>query len=161
MADRPPGVRRVFTRHGDNLDHLFRRKSGGRARAWVIGQGLHHPGGERFVTALVGFSLRQPGGEGAPPPAPHLYRPAMEAHLAHDVALGSSRLQRSKNLGAPHQTLGTDLTACHLLQAGPLSCSQLHSGGYRGGWCNGGGHTSILSAELGYFCSYGTIPLSV
>jgi hypothetical protein len=82
----------MLTRHGDNLDDLFRRKSGGRARAGVIGQGLHDHGGKRFVTALVGFHLRQLGGEGTPPPAPHLYRPAIEVHLAHDVALGGSCL---------------------------------------------------------------------
>ena len=67
MADGPPGIRRVFTRHRDNLDNLFRRKGGGRARAWVIGQGLHDHRGEGFVTAPVGFHLLQLGGEGAPP----------------------------------------------------------------------------------------------
>jgi hypothetical protein len=94
MADGPPGIRRVFTGYGDNLDNLFRGKSGGRARAWAIGQGLHNPGGERFVTALVSFQLLQLGGEGAPPPAPYLYRSAIEVHLTHDVALGSSCPQR-------------------------------------------------------------------
>jgi hypothetical protein len=37
MADGPPGIRWVFTPHGDNLDNLFCRKGGGRTRAWVIG----------------------------------------------------------------------------------------------------------------------------
>jgi hypothetical protein len=150
MADWPPGIRWVFTRHGDNLDNLFRCKGGGGARAWVIGQGLHNQGGERFVTALVGFHLLQFGGEGAPPPAPHLYRPAIEVHLAHDVALIASRLQCQKNLGTPHQTLGTGLTASNLFQAGPLSCGQLHPGRDSGRRRNGGGHTSILSEELGH-----------
>ena len=151
MADGPPGIRRVFTRHGDNLDNLFRRQSGGGTRTWVIGQDLHKHGGAHFITALVGFSLRQLGGEGAPPSAPHLYRPAIEVHLAHDVALIDSRLQCQKNLGAPHQTLGTGLTACKLFQAGPLSCGSLHLGGDRGRRRNGGGHTSLLSEELGLF----------
>ena len=111
MADGPPGIHRVFTRHGDNLDDLLRRKSGWRARAGVIGQGLRNQGGERFVTALLGFHLLQLGGEGTPPPAPHLYRPAIEVHLAHDVALVGSRLEGQKNLGASHQTLGAGLTA--------------------------------------------------
>jgi hypothetical protein len=93
MTDGPPRIHRVFTRHGDNLDDLFRRKRGGRARAGVIGQSLHDHGGERFVTALLGFHLLQLGGEGTPPPTPHLYRPAIEVHLAHDVALGDSRFQ--------------------------------------------------------------------
>ena len=35
MTDGPPGIRWVFTRHGDNLDNLFCRKGGGRPRAWV------------------------------------------------------------------------------------------------------------------------------
>ena len=151
MADGPPGICWVFTRHGDHLDNLFRRKGGGGARAGVISQGLHHHGGERFVTALVGFHLLQVGGEGAPPPAPHLYRPAIEVHLAHDVALIHSRLQCQKNLGAPHQTLGTGLTAYTLFQAGPLSCGHLYPGGDGGRRRNGGGHTSILSEELGHF----------
>jgi len=94
MADGPPGIRRVFTRDRDNLDNLFRRKSGGRARAWVIGQGLHDHGAERFVTALVGFQLCQLGGKGEPPLAPYPYRPAIEVHLAHHVALIGSRFQR-------------------------------------------------------------------
>ena len=126
MADGPPGIRRVFTRHGDNLDNLFRRQGGRRARTWMIGQGPHNHGGERFVTALVGFHLCQLGDEGAPPPAPHLDRPAIEVHLAHDVALGDS-------------------------QAGPLSCGHLHPGGDGGRRRNGAGHTSILSEERGYF----------
>jgi hypothetical protein len=151
MTDGPPGIPRVFTRHGDNLDDLFRRKSGGCARAGVIGQGLHNHGGERFVTALVGFYLLQFGGEGAPPSAPHLDRPAIEVHLAHDVALVGSRLEGQKNLGAPHQTLGAGLTADNLLQAGPLSCGQLHPGGDGRKRRNSGGHKSILSEELGHF----------
>jgi hypothetical protein len=36
MADGPPGIRRIFTRHRDNLDQLCRRKGGGSARAGVI-----------------------------------------------------------------------------------------------------------------------------
>ena len=151
MADGPPGLRWVFTRHGDNLDDLFRRQRGGRARAGVIGQGLHDHGGERLVIALVGFHLLQLGGEGAPPPAPHLYRPAIEGHLAHDVALGGSRLEGQKNFDAPHQTLGAGLTAGNVLQAGPLSCGQLHPGGDGRKRRNSGGHTSILSEELGHF----------
>jgi hypothetical protein len=125
MADGPPGIRRVFTRHGDNLDNLFCRKGSGCPRAWVISEGLHDHRGEGFVTAPVGFHMLQLRGEGAPPPAPHLYRPAIEVHLAHDVALGGSRLEGQKNLGPPYQTLRTGLTTGNLLQAGPLSCSQL------------------------------------
>ena len=151
MTDGPPRIHRVFTRHGDNLDDLFRRKRGGRARAGVIGQSLHDHGGERFVTALLGFHLLQLGGEGTPPPTPHLYRPAMDVHLAHDVALGGSRLEGQKHLGAPHQTLGAGLTADNLLQAGPLSCGQLPSGGDGRKRRNSGGHKSILSEELGHF----------
>jgi hypothetical protein len=111
MADGPPGIRRGFTRDRDNLDNLFRRKSGGRARAWVSGQGLHDQGAERFVTALVGCQLRQRGGKGEPPLAPHPYRPALEGHLAHHVALMGSRCQRQQHLGTSHQTLGTGLTS--------------------------------------------------
>ena len=151
MADGPPGSRWVFTRHGDNLDDLFRRKRGGRARAGVIGQSLHDHGGERFVTAFLGFHLLQLGGEGTPPPPPHLYRPAMDVHLAHAVALGGPRLEGQKHRGAPHQTLRAGLTADHLLQAGPLSCGQLHSGGDGRKRRNSGGHKSILSEELGHF----------
>ena len=151
MADGPPGIRRGFTRHGDHLDQLFRRQGGGGARARVLGQGLHQHGGERFVTTLVGFHLLQWGGEGAPPPAPHLDRPAIAGHLAHDVALMDSRRQCQQQLGAPHQTLGTGLTAGHLFQAGPLSCGQLHTGGDGGRRRHGGGHTSILSEERGHF----------
>ena len=66
MADGSPGIRRVFTRHGDNLDNLFRRKGGKRARAGLIGQGPLNHGGERFVTALVGVPLCQLGDEDAP-----------------------------------------------------------------------------------------------
>jgi hypothetical protein len=151
MADGPPGIRWVFTRHGDNLDHLFCRKGGGRPRAWGIGEGLHDYRGEGFVTASVGFYLLQLSGAGAPPPAPHVYRPTIEVQLAHDVALGGSRLEGQKNLGPPHQTLGTGLTAGNLLQAGPLSCGQLDPGGDGEQGCNSGGHTSFLSQELGHF----------
>jgi hypothetical protein len=151
MADGPPGIGGVFTRHGDNLDNLFCRKGGGRTRAWVIGSGLHDSRGEDCVTAPVGFHWLQLRGEGAPPPAPHLYCPAIEVQLAHDVALGGSRLESQKNLGAPHQTLGTGLTAGNLLQAGPLSCGQLYPGGDGERRCNNGGHTSILSQEFGHF----------
>jgi|RhiMetdeSRZDD1v2_1073273.scaffolds.fasta_scaffold92029_5 hypothetical protein len=145
MADGPPGIRWGFTRPGDNLDNLFCRKGGGRTRAWGIGEGLHDHRGAGFVTASVGFYLFQLRGEGAPPPAPQLYRPAIEVHLAHAVAQGGSRLAGQKNLGPPHQTLGTRLTAGNLLQAGPLSCGQLDPGGDGEQRCNSGGHTSILS----------------
>ena len=145
MADGPPGIRRVFTRDRDNLDNLFRRKGGGRAWAWVIGQGLYHHGAERFVTALVGFKLRQLGGKGEPPLAPRPYCPAIEVHLAHHVALIGSRLQRQQNLGTSHQTLGAGLTSDNLLQTGSLSCRQLHPGG------NGRGHMSILAGGLSHF----------
>lgn len=151
MADGPPGIRRVFTRHGDNLDNLFRRKSGGGTRTWVIGQALHKHGGEHFITTLVGFYLSQFGGEGAPPSAPHLDRLAIEMHLAHDMALSDPRLQGQQNRGPPRQTLGASLTAGNLLQAGSLSCSQLYPGRDRGKWRNSGNHTSILSEELGHF----------
>ena len=151
MADGPPGIHRVFTCHCNNLDDLFRRKRGGRARAGVIGQGLHDHGGECFVTALVSFHLLQLGGEGTPPPAPHLYRPAIEVHLAHNVALVGSRREGQKNLGASHQTLGAGLTADNLLQASPLSCGQLYPGGDGGKRRNSGGHKSILSEERAPF----------
>jgi hypothetical protein len=57
MADGPPGLLRIFTRDCDNLDNLFRRKSGWRARAWAIGQSLHDDRGERFIRAPSGFKL--------------------------------------------------------------------------------------------------------
>jgi hypothetical protein len=151
MADGPPGIRRVFTRHRDDLDHLFRRQRGRRARAGVIGQRLHDQRGVHFLMVLIGFNRLQLGGKRAPSPAPGVYRPAIEAHLARHVALVGSRLQRSKHLGTPYQPLGTRLPARHLLQAGPLSCRQLHSGGYRGGWRQGGGPTQLLSGALGSF----------
>jgi hypothetical protein len=151
MADGPPRIRGVCTRHGDNLDHLFCRQGGGRTRAWVIGEGLHDHRGEGFVTTPVGFHVLQLRGEGAPPSAPHVDRPAIEVHLAHDVALGGSRLQGQKNLGPPHQTLGTGLTAGHLLHAGPLSCGQLYPGGDGEQRRNSAGHTSSLSQEFGHF----------
>src|SRR5438093_8790683 len=112
---------------------------------------LFRSSGERFLTPLVGFHRLQRGGEGAPPPAPHLDRPAIEVHLAHDVALIGSCLQGQKNLGASHQPLGTGLTAGNLLQAGPLAGGQLPPGGDGGRRRNGGGHTSILSEELRHF----------
>ena len=145
MADGPTGIRRVFTRDRDHLDKLSRRKSGRRARAGVIGQGRHDHGAERFVTALVGFQLRQLGGKGEPPLAPHPYRPAIEVHLAHHVALIGSRFQRQQNLGTSHQTLGPGLTSYNLLQTGSLSCRQLHPGG------NGRSHMSILAGGLRHF----------
>ena len=141
MANRPPGICWVFTRYGDNLDNLFCRKGGGRTGAWGIGSGLHDHGGEGFVTASGGFYLLQLRGEGAPPPAPHLYRPAIEVALAHDVALGGSRREGQKNLSPPHQTLGTGLTTGKLLQAGPLSCAQLYSRGDGERRRNSSGHT--------------------
>jgi hypothetical protein len=145
MADGPPGILRVFTCHSDNLHDLFRRKRGRRARTGVIGQGLHDHGGERFVTACVGFHLLQLGGKGTPPSAPHLDRAAIE------VALGGSRLEGQKDLGASHQTLGAGLTAGNLLQAGPLSCGQLHPGRVRRQQRNSGSHKSILLEEFGHF----------
>jgi hypothetical protein len=111
MADGPSGICWVFTRDRHNLDNLFRRKRGRRAWAGVIGQGLHDRGAERFVTALVGFKLRQLGSQGEPSSAPYPYRLAIEVHLAHDVALIGSRLQRQQHLGTSHQTLGTGLTS--------------------------------------------------
>jgi len=72
-------------------------------------------------------------------------------HLAHDVALGGSRLEGQQNLGAPHQTLGAGLAADNLLQAGSLSCGQLYPGGDGGKRRNSSGHKSILSGELGHF----------
>jgi hypothetical protein len=122
MAEGPPGIGGVFTRPGDHRDHLCCRKGGGRPRAWVIGSGLHDDRGEDLVTAPVGCHGLQLRGEDAPPPAPHVYWPAIEGQLAHAVALGGSRLESPKNLGPPPQTLGPGLTAGHLLQAGPLSC---------------------------------------
>ena len=151
MADGPPGLRWVFTRHGDNLDNLFCRKGGGRPRAGVIGESLHDYRGEDFVTAPVGFHLLQLRGKGTPSPTPHWYRPAIEVQLAHDVALGGARLEGQQNLGPPHQTLGTGLTAGKLLQAGPLSCGQLYPGGDGERRRNSGGHKSILSQESGHF----------
>ena len=141
MADRPSAIRGVFTRHGDNLDNLCCRKGGRRTRAWVIGEGLHDDRGEAFGTAPVGFHLLQLRGEGAPPSAPRLYRPAIEVQLAHDVALGGSRREGQKNLSPPHQTLGTGLTAGDLLQAGPLSCGQLYPRGDGERRRNSSGHT--------------------
>ena len=94
MADGPTGIRRVFTRDRDHLDKLFRRKSGRRARAGVIGQSLHDHRGEHFIMAPIGFNLLQLGGKREPSLAPCVYRPAIEAHLARHVALVGSRLQR-------------------------------------------------------------------
>ena len=111
MADGPPGIRRVFTRDRDNLDNLFRRKSGGRAWAGVIGQGLYDYGAERCVTALVGVQLLPLGGQGEPPAAPHPYRLALEVPLAQHVALLGPRLQRPQHRGPLPQTLGTGLTS--------------------------------------------------
>ena len=103
MAAGPPGICRVFPRHRNHLDNLFRRKRGGRAWAGVIGQGLHDHGAERFVTALVGFQLLQLEGQGEPPAAPYPYRLALEVHLAHHVALRGARLQRQQGIvsGSP------------------------------------------------------------
>jgi hypothetical protein len=93
MADGPPGSRRVFTGHRDKLDNLFRRKGGGRPRAWVIGQSCPNHGGERLVTIPVDFHLRQLGSKGEPSLAPRLHRPTIEVELAHHLALVGSRLQ--------------------------------------------------------------------
>ena len=92
MADGPPGIRRVFTRHRDNLDNLVRRKRGRRARAGVIGPRLHDHRGAHFLMAPIGCNLLQLGGKRAPSPAPWVYRPAMKAHVARHVALVGSRL---------------------------------------------------------------------
>jgi hypothetical protein len=151
MADGPPGILRVFPCHSDNVHDLFRRTRGRRARAGVSGQGLHAHGGERFGTACVGFHLRQLGGQGTPPSAPHRDRAALEVHLAPDVALGGSRREGQKALGASHQTLGASLTAGHRLQAGPLSCGPLHPGRDGRQQRNSGSHTSILLEEFGHF----------
>ena len=94
MADGPPGIRRIFTRDRDNLDNLFRRKSGWRARARVISQSLRNHRGERFIRSPIGFQLLQLGGQSTPSLAPCVYRPAIEAHLARHVALVGSHLQR-------------------------------------------------------------------
>jgi hypothetical protein len=132
MADGPPGIRGIFTRDCDNLADLFRRKRGRRARAGVIGQSRHEHRGERFIMAPIGFYLLELGGQCEPSLAPCMYRLTIEAHLPRHVALGGSRLQRSKNLGTPYQPLGTCLPAHNLLQASPLSCCELHPGGYHG-----------------------------
>jgi len=94
MTNGPSGIRRRFTRDRDNLDNLFRRKNGRRARARMIGQSLLDPRSERFIRAPIGFNLLQLGGQSKPSLAPYVYRPAIEAHLAHHVALVGSRLQR-------------------------------------------------------------------
>ena len=94
MADGPPGIRRIFTCDRNHLDNLFRRKSSRRARARVISQSLHDHRGERFLRAPIGFHRLQLGGQSKPSLAPCVYRPAIEAHLARDVALVGSRLQR-------------------------------------------------------------------
>ena len=94
MTNGPSGIRRSFTRDRDNLDNLFRRKSGRRARARMIGQSLLDPRRERFIRAPIGCNLLQLGGQSKPSLAPCMYRPAIEAHLARHVALGGSRLQR-------------------------------------------------------------------
>jgi hypothetical protein len=144
-ADGPPGIRRGCTRDRDHLDHLVRRKRGGRTRAWVLGQGRHDHGAERFVTALVGCQRRQLGGQGEPPLAPHPSRPAIEVPLAPHVALIGSRCQRQQHLGTSHQTLGTGLTSYNLRQTGSLACRQLHPGG------NGRGPMSIRAGGLSHF----------
>src|SRR5207248_10497124 len=94
MADGPPVIRRLFTRDRNILDNLVRRKSSRRARAWVIGQSLHDHRSERFLRAPIGFNLLQLGGQSKPSLAPGVYRPAIAAHLARDVALVGPRLQR-------------------------------------------------------------------
>jgi hypothetical protein len=90
-----------------------------------------------------------------------LYRPAIEVHLAHDVALAGSRPERQKHLGPPHQTLGTGLTAGNLLQAGLLSCGQL----YPGRDASNGATAVVMRASfrknLAIFGFYDTMPLSV
>jgi hypothetical protein len=151
MADGPPGRRWVCTRHGDPLDNRCCRQGGGRPRAGVSGEGLHDDRGEAFVTAPVGFHGLQLRGKGTPSPTPPLYRPAIEVQLAHDVALGGTRLEGQQTLGPPHQTLGTGLPAGNLLQAGPLSCGQRYPGGDGERRRNSGGHKSILSQESGHF----------
>ena len=92
MADGPPRIRRIFTRDCDNLDDLFRRKRGRRARAGVIGQRRHDHRGERFIMAPIGFNLLQLGDQREPPLAPCMYRLAIRVHLPRHVALLSSRL---------------------------------------------------------------------
>jgi hypothetical protein len=94
MADGPPGILRIFTRDRDNLDNLFRRKSGRRARTRTIGQRLHDERGERFLRASISFKLLELGRQSQPALAPCGYRPAIEAHLTRHVALAGSRLQR-------------------------------------------------------------------
>jgi hypothetical protein len=150
MADGPPGLRWGFTRHGNHLDHLFCRKGGGRPRAGGIGSGRHDDRGEDFVIAPVGCHWLQRRGKGTPSPTPQVDRPAIEVPRAHDGALGGARREGQENLGPPHQTLGTGLTAGKLLQAGPLSCGQLSPGGEGERRRNSGGHTSILSQASGH-----------
>lgn len=151
MADGPSSLCWVCTRHGDNLDTRCCRQGGGRPRAWGIGEGLYEHRGAGCVTAPVGVHVLPLRGEGAPPPAPHLYRPALAGQLAQDVALGGARLEGQKPLGPPHQTLGTGRTAGNLLQAGPWSCGQLSPGGDGEQRRNRGGHTSSLSQAFGHF----------
>src|SRR5262245_173780 len=82
--------------------------------------------------------------------------------LAHDVTLGGSRREGQKNLGPPHQTLGTGLTAGNLLQAGPLSCGQLYPREDGERRRNSSGHTghpftriwSLLAHMIPYRCLY-------
>src|SRR5262249_50474254 len=115
MADGPPGICWVFTRHRHNLDDLFRSKGSGCARTWMIGQSLHEHSDEHFVTAPVSFNLLELGGKGKPPLMPQAYRSAIEVHLTRHLALRGSCRQCQQNFGASHQTLGTGLTARNLL----------------------------------------------
>ena len=59
MADGPPGIRRIFARDRDNLDNLFRRKGGRRARARVSSQSLHEHRGQCFIAQSFRFHLCQ------------------------------------------------------------------------------------------------------
>src|SRR5262249_34528844 len=135
-------------RHRDNLYDLFRGKGGWRPRTWGVGQDRLDHRRQRFIAQPFRFLLGQLRGEGEPTMAPQAHGPTVEVHLACNLAVIGSSVQRQKELSAPHQTLGIGLTTCDLLHASALSGREPDGGGYRCDRDIGGSHTGFLSSEF-------------
>jgi hypothetical protein len=145
-----PRLLRGLTRHRDTLHDLCRGKGGRRPAAECVGQDLRDHGGECCIAPPCHCCRLERGGEGEPTLAPRAPCSTVHVHLACHLAVVGPSLHGQQDLGTPHQTLRTGLTACARLQAGPLSCRECDLGGDRDGRRNHGGHTGVLSQE---FCN--------
>ena len=142
-----PRLRRGLTRHRDTRHDRCRGQGGGRPRAGGGGQARRAPRRQRCSASPVRFPLGPRRGEGEPTRAPQAHGPTRAGPLACHRAVVGASLQRHKALGAPPHTLGSGLTTCDLLHAGPGSGRAHTGGGDRGGRGIGGRHTGFLSSE--------------